>query len=106
MVQSISFFQNLSNYLPLSNTLKGKSGSSSALNVALPIILSCLTYALLNNKKENELILPQKDRNIDLNSIEYSAWARLNDLKTHNDEKENSLISRDSNKWNEVFRQK
>ena len=102
MVQSVGLSM-CSAYLK--RTVKKCGKPSSAKNLALPIILATVGLFLAKKDKneKNKNTISEKV-SVDLNTLEYSAWARLNDLGTHKDESFNPINAKDSNKWNQVFR--
>ena len=107
MVKSVTLLNGLSN---LSNSsvlkvAKNSGRSPTAKNLALPLVLSALTFfALKNGKKSSESCVILSKNNVDLNSIQYSASARLRDLGKYKNEIDYPINSKDSNKFNQVFR--
>lgn len=104
MVQGVTLFRSSGSSLYLGKMLKGGPKPSSVISSALPVVLGALTFFVIKNKKKDDLKIDNKILTPAFSPVEYSAWARLKDLRTHEEESDYNTVSRDSNKWNEVFR--
>ena len=108
MVQSVTLYQNLSKVSSSVGKVVKKSTCPQGVGgYVLPLIVVALGFlALKNNKKTTPVVEPQKLKT-SLEEVEYSAWARLNDMSALNScnlRAEAPVLSKDSNKWNAVFR--
>ena len=116
MVQNVVFSQCVSKYSnQIGKVLKRNTNSSQMLKSAFPLLIGGLTLLSTKKNKIDKDIFISSNKNatglnpiemkpIDLNPVQYSAWARLNDLGNYKEEQEYSINSKDSNKWNKVFR--
>ena len=101
MVQSVTLSKISSN---VAKTFQKSGSCSNIVKVLLPLVWSLsLGFATINDKRVEK---PENNQmgSVDLETLEYSAWARLNDLRAHKEVIDYPINSKDSNKWNQIFR--
>ena len=89
----------------LGKTIKRCGTPTATGTVIIPLALSALSlFIAKNGKKEKDVVMVKDLKQVDLMPIEYSASSRLKDIGNQKETFEFSNISKNNNKWNQVFR--